>query len=303
MKPGTAYFMLSFASLAWAGNVVIGRAVAVDMPPVGLSFWRWALALAVLLPLSWPHLRTGLPILKRELPYLATLAVIGMAAFHSLLYYAVHTTTAVNALLIMAITPAVIPLMSRLVWGERLTARQAAGIAVSMVGVVVIVCRADIEILFNLQLTHGDAVMLVAMVLWAGYSTLVRRKPAGLHPNAMLTGTVFLATLFLLPALVVEHASGAVMPLTWESVIVVAYVGIVASVLVYLGFNPAVQVVGPNKAGLFMHLMPVFGTILAIVFLDESLRAYHLSGAALIAAGLWLTTADPASATASSRTT
>ena len=132
--------------------------------------------------------------------------------------------------------------------------------------------------------------MVAAMLLWAVYSVLVRRRPAALHPNAMLTGIVGFAVLFLLPAVAVEHASGAVMPLTWASVVTVAYVGVVASALVYIGFNPAVEAVGPNRAGLFLHLMPLFGAVLAIVFLGESLRLYHISGAALIAAGLYLAT-------------
>ncbi len=290
MKARTAYLMLSFASLAWAGNIVLGRAVAAEMPPVALSFWRWLTALVVLLPIAWPHIRRGWPIMKREWKMLALLSLVGMALFHSLLYYAVHWTTAINALLIMAICPAVIPVISRMIWGDRLTARQAFGIALSMVGVAVIVTRADLDVLTGLSLSYGDGVMVLAMLFWALYSVLVRRRPAALHPNAMLTGIVGFAVLFLLPAVAVEHMSGAVMPLNWASAVTVAYVGVVASALVYLGFNPAVETVGPNRAGLFLHLMPLFGAVLAIVFLGESLHLYHVSGACLIAAGIYLAT-------------
>lgn len=290
MKARTAYLLLSFASLAWAGNIVLGRAVAAEIPPIALSFWRWLTAFVFLLPIAWPHLRRGWPIMKREWKMLALLSLVGMALFHSLLYYAVHWTTAINALLIMSICPAVIPVMSRVIWGDRLTGRQALGIALSMVGVAVIVTRADMGALTGLSFSYGDGVMVVAMLFWALYSVLVRRRPAALHPTAMLTGIVGFAVLFLLPAVAVEHLSGAVMPLTWASAMTVAYVGVVASALVYLGFNPAVETVGPNKAGLFLHLMPLSGAILAIVFLDESLQVYHVSGAALIAAGLYLAT-------------
>ncbi len=286
--------MLSFASLAWAGNIVLGRAVAAEIPPIALSFWRWLTAFVVLLPIAWPHIRRGWPIMRREWKMMALLSLVGMALFHSLLYYAVHWTTAINALLIMAICPAVIPVISRLVWGDRLTRRQAVGIALSMVGVAVIATRADLAVVKELTFSYGDGVMVVAMLLWALYSVLVRRRPAALHPNAMLTGIVGFAVLFLAPAVAAEHLSGAVMPLTWGSAVTVAYVGVVASALVYIGFNPAVETVGPNRAGQFLHLMPLFGAVLAIVFLDERLEAYHISGAALIAAGIYLATVSAA---------
>lgn len=289
-SPKTAYLFLTLSSLFWAFNIVLARALHADIPPIALNFWRWSIALAIVLPFTVRHAWLQRAAVRREWAYLSLLGFTGMAAFHCLQYSALNLTTAINVSLILAITPVAIPIMALMFWGDRVTPRQGLGILMSFAGVAAIVTRGDPVSVLSRGLAAGDLVELAAMILWALYSTLVRWRPADLHPNTVLVCSMTPAVLFILPVYLWEDAFVRSMPLTLQSLATVVAVALLASVLAFVFFNRAVESVGPTRAGLFIHLIPLFATAAAVVFLGERLFFYHAIGAASIAVGLYLTT-------------
>jgi len=290
-SPAVAYALLSFASLAWAGNIVVARAMHTAVPPVGLAFFRWATAFVILLPILLPRLRAKRAALLREWKLVLLLGLIGIAGFTALQYTALNTISAVNVALINAVSPVVIPMLARVVWREGLTLRQAVGIGVSLVGAAFVVLRGDPTLLFAEGLARGDAVMLVAMLCWSVYVTLLSRRPDDIDSATLLVASIIPALAVLLPVWLGEIAWVRPMRLDAATLLAIAYIGPVATAVAYLGYTAAVPAVGPTRAGLFIHLMPPFAAILGMIFLDEQLQAFHYVGAAAIFAGLYLTTA------------
>lgn len=290
-SPAVAYALLSFASLAWAGNIVVARAMHTAVPPVGLAFFRWATAFVILLPILLPRLRAKRAALLREWKLVLLLGLIGIAGFTALQYTALNTISAVNVALINAVSPVVIPMLARVVWREGLTLRQAVGIGVSLVGAAFVVLRGDPTLLFAEGLARGDAVMLVAMLCWSVYVTLLSRRPDDIDSATLLVASIIPALAVLLPVWLGEIAWVRPMRLDAATLLAIAYIGPVATAVAYLGYTAAVPAVGPTRAGLFIHLMPPFAAILGMIFLDERLQAFHYVGAAAIFAGLYLTTA------------
>jgi len=284
------YLLLVVAVSCWAGNFVLGRAIHSDIPPVTLTFWRWVVAGAVLLPFAggalWSHRRT----LLKHWKLIVVLAVTGVGLFHISVYVALQTTTATNAALVFATVPVLIPIMSLVLFREPVTTRQILGTAISLAGVTVVIVRGDPAILANLELTKGDLWILLAVLVWSIYSVLLRRVPSGVPILAIILGITGIGLVLIAPLYVWELNTIGGFELTLANLLSIAYVALFASVLAYICWNQAVGEVGANKAGLFSHLMPVISTLLAIVFLDEGLEGFHFAGIAAIAAGLYLTT-------------
>jgi drug/metabolite transporter (DMT)-like permease len=287
-----AYLMLIACTVLWGSNITVGRAVHADIPPVALAFWRNTVALLALLPFTWRELRAQWPLVKANLGLFAGAGVIGTALFNAALYQAVHTTTVINAALVMSLTPVVVPIMAFLLLRDRLSGRQAGGIAVSFAGVVVVIARGEWSVLTSLAVRPGDLLMLLAMLAWSFYSVLVKRKPAALGPFAFLAAILACAAPVLLPFYVAESILAGPMPFTPLTVAAAGYVGLFPTALALLLYNRAVQAIGPNRAGAFNHLTPVFAALLAILFLGERFAIYHLAGGALIVAGLYLASAE-----------
>lgn len=278
------------AVLFWAGNAVLGRGVVGEIPPVALSFWRWVAALALLLPLSWRHLRSSLPAIRQHLGLLTVLGVLSAGLFNTLLYGAAVTTSAINITLINASMPIVIALTAWLTATETLTRRQALGLGIALPGVIVVVAQGSLERLAALSLAPGDLLMVLAITSWAIYSVLLRRHPLGLHPLVLLTALVSLALPFILACYLAELALGITYTPQAGHIPALLYVAVFPSILSYLGWNYGVQVIGPGRAGMFMYLMPLFAAALALPLLGERLHGYHGVGAVLILLGLYLAT-------------
>ena len=289
-SPALAYALLTAAALFWSGNFLLGRAVHLDVPPIGLNFWRWTAALVILLPFAWNPVRRNLAYVRTNLGLLLLLGGLGIAGFNSAAYLALGGTTAVNGVLIVSATPVLIVLMSWLLDRRAATPRQAVGVALSLAGALVIITHGDLTAVTGLGLNRGDLWMVLAITLWSTYSVLLRRVPPGLPPLSLLTVLVILGLAILLPVYLAEAAWGRPMPVTWISAGSIAYVALFASIGAYVSWNRAVAIVGANVSGLFLHLMPVFTTMGAVLLLDESLRLFHLPGISLIGLGLWLAT-------------
>lgn len=286
-----AYLFLALAALFWSGNFVLGRAVSARIPPVGLAFWRWAIALAVLLVVARRRLAADLPALRRAWPVLLPAGVLGVGSFNMLVYVGLHGTTATNGLLLQSACPAFIVALAFAVGAGRAAPRQVAGIAVSLAGVVVILTRGAPSALAGLRFARGDLFVLAAVLAWAIYTLLLARRPAGVHPLSLLAFLVAIGLGWMAPFYAWERARGARMTLDAPTVGSVLYVALFASLAAYVLWNEGVARIGPSRAGVFIHLMPAFGSVLAVVLLGEAFRTFHLAGIALILAGVWLASA------------
>lgn len=283
-----AWLLMMLPALFWAGNAVVGRAaVAADVPPVGLAFWRWTMGALIILPFAWPHARRDWPALRQHWRIVVLLAFLGISVFNTLLYLGLQTTSAINGVMLQTLMPVLIVLMNLAVFGESVSLRQTAGIAVSLAGAVTLIAHGRLETLLGLHFAIGDLFVLAAVVCYAGYTMLLRRRPA-VHGLSFVVATFVLGAAMLLPFYLIELGSGRRMPFTLTAALALGYVGLFPSILAYLAFNRAVALVGANTAGLAIHLVPVFGSVLAILFLGETLHLYHAAGIGLIFSGIAL---------------
>lgn len=281
--------LLVLAVLFWAGNFILGRAVREAVPPVALAFWRWTLAGLLVAPFGLQPLWRDRRVARAHLPAVLLLSLLGIATFNTLIYLGLHTTTALNAFLLQALMPVVIVLIGRVVFRDRVVPLQGVGIVLSLVGAVVVVVHGDVGQLLGLRLAPGDALVLVAVVSYAGYSSFLRWRPP-LEPMAFLLLIFALGAAMLLPFYLWESLSGHPVRLTLTALASFAYVGIFPSILSYLAFNRGVELLGAARAGLFMHLMPLFGAVLSVLLLGETLHLYHALGGAFIVGGIALAT-------------
>jgi drug/metabolite transporter (DMT)-like permease len=290
------YLLLTLTSLFWAGNAVVGRAVVPLIPPIALAELRWTLAFLLLLPFVWPTLELEMPIIRRHLGILALLALTSVGAFNTLLYWSLKHTTAINATLMQSTGPLLIGLWSLVLFREPLTRRQVAGICVSLLGILTIVSAGDLSRIAGLSLNIGDIAVIVAIAIYGLFTTLLRYRPpmSALSLAAVMIG---MGAVMLVPLVVAEHLSGTrFQPLTMGALAAIGYVAIFPSILSVLFYNRGVQLIGANRAGPFYHFIPLFGSILAIVFLGERPGWYHLIGAILIIGGVFVAGTNAAAA-------
>lgn len=288
--PLYAYVLLGIATFTWAGNFIVGRYIHDQVTPVTLSYGRWSLALLILLPFTFRAVLGQLDLVRQHIRLFAVLGITGMTLFHSFVYAALEFTGAINAALILSVTPVVIVALSWLLDREPVRRVQAAGITVSLAGAVILITRGDIAVVRALDFNRGDLWMLVAMPNWALYCVLLRRMPRTVKPMVVLTVTIGMGVAFLTPVFIFELIRGADVQFNVKTFFCVVYVALFASVIAYICWNRGVALVGPNLAGLFMHLVPAFSAVLAILVLGETFGEHHLAGIILIVAGIYLTT-------------
>lgn len=284
------YLLLSLTSLFWAANWVVGRAMRNDMPPVAMGFWRWTIALLILLPFVAPELRRKWHVVRANWLVLALLGCLGAVVFNTLIYVGLQYTAVANGVLFNSFSPILIILLSWVVVRERISRLQAGGVMLSLAGVLAIIARGKVSTLAAFHFNPGDLWLIAAQFLWAVYTFVLRRRPAELSAMAFLAAMLLLSLPFLLPFYLWEFSARGGFALTPATLAALAYYGTIPSIVAYLFWNRGVAQVGANKAGLFVHLMPLFGALLAVIFLGERLYAYHYAGAVLIFSGIWLTT-------------
>jgi len=258
--------------------------------PIGLNFWRWTIALLVLVPFGIKAVAGKGAVIRRHWKILALLALLSVPVFQTMVYQGLRTTTTVNAVLMNSSAPAFTIAWAWLIDRERATLRQIAGMLISLAGIVIIMTGGEPARLIDLELHSGDAWIIAAIPMWALYSVLLKRRPAELGGVAFLFVITVMGVAMLAPAFI---ASTFIVPpraLTVEAALAVLYVGIAASVIAFIFWNRGVAVVGANAAGFTLHLLPAFGTILAMIFLGEQFQAFHAVGIATILAGVLLAT-------------
>jgi drug/metabolite transporter (DMT)-like permease len=282
-----ATLFLVLTMLFWAGNYTIGRWAAGHVPPVTLAFLRWTGAAALVLPLAIVHVRRDWDTVRANLPVLLVLGLTGAGLFNTLQYIALTGTTATSAGIINSSAPVMIAALSFVVNGERVRGWQMAGIAISLAGVLIVMSRGEAAALASLAFNRGDLVMLGAMGVWALYTALLDKRPA-MHVLSFAAVTYLIASLLNAGLAALEVADGARVAWSAPAVAAIAYTAVFPSFLAYLLFNRGVEILGPARAGAFLHLVPLFTAGLAVAFLGEQPGWHHGAGLALILGGVWL---------------
>lgn len=283
------YLLLVLCVLFWSANFVIGRFVAGEIEPIELAFFRWCGVFIVTLPFLLLHVRKLWAIFKANFAILLLLAFLGIACFNTLLYIGLQYTTATNALLINSSIPILILLFSFVILKKSISRIQMGGIVLSTLGVVFLVLKGDVGHLMNLRFNQGDFWVIGSSLCWAMYSVLVKFRPQAMSSFEFFISIVFLGVLMLLPFYL---SQGYTLEREWGIITqyygVIAYVVIFTSILSYYMWHKGIAQIGADRTGQFTHLMPVFGSFLAYLFLGESLKWYHLGGIVLIALGIYL---------------
>jgi drug/metabolite transporter (DMT)-like permease len=285
------YLLLSLTAFFWSLNWVIGRAIVGHVTPLTLTFIRWLVAVTVMMPFAWPEIRAHWPAIRRHWKTLVWLGFWGTGLHNLFAYVGLQYTTATNGVILNSSIPIMIIVFGWLVYRDTITRSQALGVAISLAGIMVIIGRGDPRVLLDLSLNKGDLIILFGMVFWAAYTVFLRMKPAEIGGLAMLACCGTVGIMLLAPMAVVEMLFlGGHVELTPATIAAMLYVGIFPSFVGYVFWNRGVAEVGPQVAGIFVHLMPVFGALLAWLFLDERIYLFHIVGIALILAGIALTT-------------
>ena len=272
--------------MMWSGNILLARGLNDILPPVGLSFWRWLLALLILLPFAIRSGRDQFPVLLRHWRLVLACGAFGIAGYNALAYVALQSVPAINMTVVNSAIPVMIPFFAFVIAGERPSGRQVAGIMLSMLGVLWIIGRGSPSALIDLSVSTGDLWVLASITNWAIYTVILRYRPPQIDMLVFLVASVVAGLLVLAPFWIWEMARGMVMPLTPQTVASVAYVAMFASIAAFLCWSRGIVLIGSTATGLSIHLIPVIVGVLGFVILGEPVLPFHLVGAAFIAAGL-----------------
>jgi drug/metabolite transporter (DMT)-like permease len=281
------YLLLILPPLFWAGNVVLARGLSDQIAPLSLSFLRWATALFFLAPFTWRQLRRDWPLLAGHWKITWLCALFGIASFNSLLYTATQTTTALNCSLMQSLMPAMILFCSYFLEREKVSLEQGIGVLLCALGAVWIILQGKVLSIGTLKPVSGDLWMLIAVLCYALYSTLLPRRPR-VHPLSFLLLSIALGTLILIPAFILELFFKGPPDASLNVLGGILYVALFPSIAAYICWNRGVEMVGANRTGLFVNLIPVFAAGMAILFLGEKFMGFHLVGILMVLGGMAL---------------
>jgi drug/metabolite transporter (DMT)-like permease len=279
---------LSLAALFWSGNFVAGRALRGQVDPVTLNFLRWLIALALLAPFVWRGTTASMKAVRREWRLILALGATGIASFHTLVYIALQSTTATTALLILSLAPILTLLGSAAIGMEHPTSRQIGGALISIVGAGILITRGNPTGILSQGFNVGDLWMLLAVVIWAAYSLLLRRRPADLPSPVALAASIAAALTMMAPVVILSGRTPVAALGSFPVLLSIAYIAVFASAIAFLFWTYGVSRLGPTRAGQFVNLMPIFGAGLAFSILDEVPTPAQVAGAALVLSGIAL---------------
>ncbi|MTI05164.1 DMT family transporter [Roseibium denhamense] len=279
--------MLGLTTLFWGGNTVAGRLAVGEVSPMVVVFLRWMIVAAIMLPLMWLRIRSEWPMMRPSLTRMILMAALGFVAFNTLFYIAAQSTTAVNLGIIQGSMPILVLIGSVLAFGTKVRLLQIAGILLTLAGVTLIAAQGSLEVLLALAVNPGDGVMLIACVLYSGYTLALRNRPqvSGLVFFAVLAGISAIASV---PGLLWEMASQTAQWPTPKGWLVVLYISLFPSCLSQIFFMRGVELIGPARAGVFINLVPIFAAILAVSILSEPFKWHHGTALVLVLGGIWL---------------
>lgn len=290
MNKTPPHILLILATILWGGNFVIGRAVAEDISPFSLAFFRWVIAFIVFLPIAWKSFQNDWPKIKHHFRIVIIMSLTGVATFNTLVYIALHHTSAINASLMNSTTPIVIFLLSFIFIDEKLTRKQWMGALISFIGVVFIISRGSIELITSFSFNIGDLIMVVAVLSWGTYSLLVKQFSDRLPGNSTFLISIMLGIIMLFPFFLYETIATP-NQITWsfKTIGSILYIGILASIVAFLSWNNGVVRLGASRAGIFLNFIPLFATVFAILFIGETIQLSQIFGAVFVISGVYLT--------------
>jgi drug/metabolite transporter (DMT)-like permease len=282
-----AYALLLLTTLFWGANAIAGKLAIGHVSPMLLTTFRWAMALAIMMVIGWRQLRYDWPVVRRHLPLLAALGAVGFTLFNATMYSALLYTSAINVSIEQAGLPMVIFLANFLLFSMRVSWAQMFGFLLTIVGIALTASHGDLTRLAEFDVNFGDALMMLALLFYGGYTVALRYRPP-ISWQSMILVLSASALLTSLPFAAWEIAAGAAVGPDLTGWAIVAFTAIFPSILSQSFYIRGVQLIGPNRAGIFINLVPIFGTLLAIVFLGEAFHLYHAIAIVLVLGGIWI---------------
>lgn len=290
------YLLLTLTTMMWAGNAIAGKFAVGHVSPFLMTTLRWSLALCILLPFALGRLRNDWSTVRAHIAFLFVMGALGFTLFNNLLYFSLIHTTAINAAIIQSATPLFIFVFSFLAFGQRVSARQLFGFLLTVIGVVLTVTRGDPSMLFSSGLNMGDILMVIAACFYAGYSVALIKRPK-LHWLTFITVLATAAFFISIPFTLFEWWSGNLIPPDKFGWLLAGYVVLFPSIAAQLLWVRGLELIGANRGGIFMNLVPVFAVLMAIVLLGERVLPFHLAAMALVLGGIWMAQKQPATHT------
>ena len=284
-----AYILLILTTLFWSGNFIVGKAASMfDIPPFSLNFYRWLFAGIILLPFTLKEIIQKKNYIFRNIGFFVILGITSITIFNSAVYYSLYYMQVISGVLMISTIPVWIIFISSILGIEKTNFFQIIGVALSLIGVVFIVTKADIEILKTLNFNKGDLTMVIAMFSWATYSALLKKKKYELSQISLLEVVITFGLVFLIPIYFIEMNMGYLIKLGKPFYLTLTYVVLFPGLCSFFFWIKGISIIGANRAGVFLHLMPIFGSLMAIILFDEKFMFYHFLGAAFIIAGISL---------------
>ena len=288
-KNNLAYFILILTTIFWSGNFIVGKAASTyDIPPFSLNFYRWFFAGLILFPFTIKELIAKKKYILENIGFFTILGITSITIFNSIVYYSLYYTQVISGILMISTIPVWIIFISSILNIEKTNIFQIIGVIFSLTGVIFIITKADLEIIKNLDFNKGDLSMVVAMFSWAVYSALLKRKKYEISQVTLLQVVIITGLIFLTPIYFIEMYMGNVIVLGIPFVLTLTYVVFFPGLASFFFWIKGISIIGANRAGVFLHLMPIFGAIMAMLIFNERFMFYHIFGAIFIIAGITL---------------
>ena len=288
-KNNLAYLLLIFTTIFWSGNFIVGKAASLyQIPPFSLNFYRWFFAGLILLPFTFKELINKKNYIFQNIGFFIILGISSITIFNSIVYYSLYYTQVISGVLMISTIPVWIIFIASILNIEKTNAFQIIGVGLSLIGVIFIITKADLNLIKNLDFNKGDLSMIVAMFAWAVYSALLKKKKYEISQLALLQVVIILGLIFLIPIYFIEMNLGHIIVLGLPFYLTLSYVVIFPGLLAFFFWIKGISIIGANRAGVFLHLMPIFGAIMAMIIFDEKFMYYHLLGAIFILTGITL---------------
>tara|TARA_Y100000590_G_scaffold116134_1_gene132534 strand:+ start:448 stop:1347 length:900 start_codon:yes stop_codon:yes gene_type:complete len=288
-KNNLAYLLLILTTLFWSGNFIVGKAASIyQIPPFSLNFYRWLFAFLILLPFTFKEILKNKKYILDNIGFFIILGITSITIFNSIVYYSLYYTQVISGVLMISTIPVWIMFIASILNIEKTNFFQIIGVILSLTGVLFIITKVDIELIKSLNFNKGDLSMVVAMFSWATYSALLKKKTYKVSQIALLEVIIICGLLFLIPVYFVEMSLGSSITIGKPFILTLTYVVLFPGILAFLFWIKGIAIIGANRAGVFLHLMPIFGALMAMIIFDEKFMFYHFLGAIFIVAGITL---------------
>ena len=284
-----AYILLTLTALFWSGNFIVGKAASIyEIPPFSLNFYRWLFAFIILLPFTFKEIFEKKKYILENIGFFIILGITSITVFNSIVYYSLYHTQVISGVLMISTIPVWIMFIASLLKIERTNIFQIIGVVLSLTGVICIITKADIELIKNLDFNKGDLSMVVAMFSWAIYSALLKKRTYQFSQIALLEVIIICGLVFLVPVYFIEMSLGYKIVLEIPFILTLTYVVLFPGIIAFLFWIKGIALIGANRAGVFLHLMPIFGAVMALIIFNEKFMLYHVLGAVFIIVGIIL---------------